>query len=156
MKLDYFKNDGFMQPLGITEHLLTEPTPEANAPEDAAGWSPLEVTDTNLPEGERTQLTLHQGPIGEWLVGVDDMIRRAWKYPPELLALGITGKVVVEFQVSPNGAISSIQVVYADPIDLTASALEAIPNRTAPLPNDARYRKGYRLRYTFLYRKAPS
>lgn len=154
-KLDYFDKDGFWQPVGMdVPRVLEDPRPEAAAAENTVGWSGLEILDSDAENGDRTELSLHEGPIGVWMVEVDDHIRRHWTYPPELAALGYTGRVVIDFYVMPNGVVTNIEVVSADPIDLTASALAAIPLRTAPLPRESRYAKGFRVRYVFRYQKA--
>ena len=132
---------------------LIAPGPEdttAQREMNTAGWASMAILPEEVTLGEETILSTRESPLGYWWVGVDDRIRRQWRYPPELSALGIEGTVELGFLVKKNGEIRDVRVLRsAGRSQLDAAAAAAIPARVEPLP------PGFRrlpVKLTFRYR----
>jgi TonB family protein len=146
-------DDGFWTALGedIPE-LLADEDGDAPAPDHTAAWSGREVVTGGIVLGDKTDLSLQSHELGSWIGTLVNTIAAAWSYPPELRALGVTGKVTIEFTVEPNGSVSNKSVVAGQEMpELVIAAMDAIPDQVEPVPDRKRWRKGIRFRYTFHY-----
>ena len=136
---------------------LADQTPDRTS-SAGASFASLEVADLRLPEGRRTQISTRRDPMGVWATDLDQQLREGMVYPPELKALGVYGVVVVGFRVQPDGRITDVRIISSDVPELVVPAVQSIPERTGPLPQERErsYRRGIELRYTFRFGSAPS
>jgi outer membrane biosynthesis protein TonB len=151
--LDYFP-DAPLLPWGIdVPEALADPNPEAQAPEATAAWGEEEMLEFDGTPDQRTRLSTRKDPLGVWFVPLYDQIARRWKYPMELRALDISGRVELLVHYDRNGRLGLIQVREATYPQLVESAQAAIPDKVDPLPNEPAYKNGMDLRFVFVYSK---
>ncbi len=116
---------------------------------DGAAWIDLAVVDERVEKGETTQVSVSRTALGTWFVPVDDLVRATWQWPEAEKALGVRGRVVVEFTIAEDGRVSDVALVDANvPLSMQEAALEAIPAAVAPPPEGE---GPLRVRYVFRY-----
>ncbi len=151
--LDYFPTER-LTPWGeAVPDVLADPNPEAQAPEATAAWGEEEMVEFDGNPDERTRLSTRKDPLGIWFVPLYDQIARRWKYPIELRALDIYGRVELLVHYDRQGRLGLIQVREATYPQLVDSARDAIPEKVDPLPNEPSYKNGMDLRFVFVYNK---
>ena len=83
------------------------------------------------------------------VVPVDDLVRARWTWPEAEKALGVKGRVVVEFTVGRDGRVSDVALLEANvPLSMQEAALVAVPAAVAPPPDG---QGPLRVRYVFRY-----
>lgn len=151
--LDYFP-DAPLIPWGTdVPEVLADPNPEAQAPEATAAWGEEEMLEFDGTPDQRTRLSTRKDPLGVWFIPLYDQIARLWKYPMELRALDISGRVELLVHYDRNGRLGLIQVREATYPQLVDSARDAIPEKVDPLPNEPAYKNGMDIRFVFVYSK---
>ncbi|BCS55762.1 hypothetical protein GSbR_03660 [Geobacter sp. SVR] len=84
--------------------------------------------------GTKTAETLQRHYLKEHFAYIRDLVARELRYPRQALRMGWSGRVVVSFQVLPDGSISELRVARSSmrPL-LDSDALETV-GRAAPFP----------------------
>jgi protein TonB len=132
------------------------------------GRAPLEPDDTPAAESsaapnervvlpEELELSaaatvdVRSHPLGRWMDEVDPLIRAAWRWPPDALALGARGTVAVLITVRPNGRVDPPRLLRSSgEFSLDDAALKSVPQNVPPPPGG----EAVTLTYTFRYRDA--
>ncbi|MBM4393434.1 MAG: TonB family protein, partial [Deltaproteobacteria bacterium] len=116
---------------------------------DGAAWIDLSVAEEQAERGDRNQVNVTRTAVGTWFVPVDDLIRATWTWPEADKALGVRGRVVVEFTIGVDGRVSDVALVDANvTLSMQEAALESIPAAVAPPPEGE---GPLRVRYVFRY-----
>ncbi|MBM4367588.1 MAG: TonB family protein, partial [Deltaproteobacteria bacterium] len=116
---------------------------------DGAAWIDLAVADERAERGDSNQVNVTRTALGTWFVPVDDLVRATWTWPEAEKALGVRGRVVVEFTIAVDGRVSDVALVDANvPLSMQEAALAAIPAAVAPPPEGE---GPLRVRYVFRY-----
>ena len=93
---------------------------------------------------------------GNELNFLNDWIYKYLKYPKDLVAKGIQGKVIVEFIIEKDGVLSNAQIVKSDDDALDAAVLKVVnasPKWKPGMLNGKKVRVKYRLPVEFRLKK---
>ncbi|MSQ02421.1 MAG: TonB family protein [Myxococcales bacterium] len=155
------ESDGFWGGIGVGDVGLgttMDATPAAVAGDDVqkatfsdegAGWTDLTMLDETVTEADNAQVAVRRTALGVWFAPVDDLVRAGWTVPRAAKALGVTGRVIVEFVIDKHGAVKDVTMIDANvDLDLQLAALAAVPAAVPPPPGGT---GALRVRYTFRY-----
>ena len=116
---------------------------------DGAGWTEVTALDDSVQLGDQAAVSIRQTDMGVWFTPVDDLVRLGWRPPLDQIALGVTGRVTLQFVVKRNGRVTELAMVDANvPLSLQEAALLAVPSAVAPPPRGS---APLRVRYVFRY-----
>ena len=116
---------------------------------NGAGWTEVTALEDNVLLGDHAAVSIRQTEVGEWFTPVDDLVRLGWRPPLDQVALGVSGRVTLQFVVKKNGRVTDLAMVDANvPLSLQEAALLSVPSAVAPPPRGS---APLRVRYVFRY-----